>query len=97
MITVKIAELKNGLSSFLLRVREGEELVVLDRNTPIARISPYISKDVTADEQKLAATGALHLATEEIDWEEFWLLSLPGTVSRKAAIQAVLDDREESL
>lgn len=96
MITVKIAELKNGLSSFLLRVREGEELVVLDRNTPIARISPYVSPNVSSDEQQLAAAGALRLATEEIDWDEFWSLTLPGTVSTKAAIQAVVDDREES-
>ncbi len=94
MITVKVAELKNGLSSFLLRVKKGEEVLVFDRNTPIARISPYTPVNASEDEQQLVASGALRLATEEIDWEEFW--SLPGTnIPRKTAIQAVLDERAE--
>lgn len=96
MVVVKIAELKNGLSSFLLRVKKGEEVLVLDRNTPIARISPYTASNVSEDEQQLAASGALCLPTEEIDWDEFW--SLPsGNVPRRTAIQAVLDDRAEEV
>jgi prevent-host-death family protein len=96
MITVRIAELKNGLSSFLLRVKKGEEVLVLDRNTPIARISPYTSSNVSEDEQQLVASGTMLLPTEEIDWEDFW--SLPsGNVPRKIAIQAVLDDRAEEI
>lgn len=38
---VKIAELKAHLSRHLQAVREGGEVVVLDRKTPIARIVPY--------------------------------------------------------
>jgi prevent-host-death family protein len=36
-----IAKLKNNLSRYLDFVRAGGEVVVLDRNTPVARIVPF--------------------------------------------------------
>ena len=41
MDSVGIAELKARLSAHLRRVRRGGSLVVVDRQTPIARIVPY--------------------------------------------------------
>jgi len=41
MKTVKIAELKNHLSEHLRAVEAGAELVVTDRDRPIARIVPH--------------------------------------------------------
>jgi prevent-host-death family protein len=41
MKQVGIAELKSRLSEHLRRVRKGHSLVVLDRDTPIARLVPY--------------------------------------------------------
>ena len=41
MATVKIADLKNNLSRHLAHVRQGGELTVLDRDTPVARIVPF--------------------------------------------------------
>jgi prevent-host-death family protein len=38
---VKIADLKARLSEYLRWVRRGRSLVVMDRDTPIARIVPY--------------------------------------------------------
>lgn len=38
---VKIAELKSKLSEYLRSVRSGNEVVIKDRETPIARIVPY--------------------------------------------------------
>lgn len=38
---VKIADLKNNLSRYLLHVRKGGEITVLDRDTPVARIVPF--------------------------------------------------------
>ena len=40
MKRVKIADLKNNLSRHLLHVRAGGELLVFDRDRPIARIVP---------------------------------------------------------
>lgn len=41
MKTVKIAELKNHLSEHLRAVEAGDEIVVTDRNRPIAKIIPH--------------------------------------------------------
>jgi prevent-host-death family protein len=41
MKTVKIAELKNHLSEHLRSVQAGNEIVVTDRDRPIARIIPH--------------------------------------------------------
>ena len=38
---VKIAELKDKLSAYLRLVREGNEVIIKDRDTPIARLTAY--------------------------------------------------------
>jgi prevent-host-death family protein len=38
--SVGVRELKNGLSAFLARVKEGEEVVVTDHGKPVARLVP---------------------------------------------------------
>ena len=43
MKSVGVAELKSRLSEYLRRVRRGQTIVVLDRQTPIARLVPYES------------------------------------------------------
>ena len=43
MKTVGIADLKARLSEHLKSVRHGRTLTVLDRDTPVARIVPYVS------------------------------------------------------
>lgn len=49
---VNIAALKNELSQYLHKVREGEEITVTDRNEPIAKIiawsRPIVRVDLTA-------------------------------------------------
>lgn len=42
MIKVEIAELKAHLNEFLVRVQQGEEIVVADRGHPIARLVPTV-------------------------------------------------------
>ena len=45
MKKVKIAELKARLSEHLRRVRRGHSLVVLDRDTPVAKLVPHTEGD----------------------------------------------------
>ena len=40
MTTVSITDLQSNLAHYLREVRRGEEIQVLDRGTPIARIAP---------------------------------------------------------
>ena len=43
MKSVKIAELKARLSEHLREVRRGRSVIVVDRETPIAKLVPYTS------------------------------------------------------
>ena len=41
---VRISELKSRLSEYLRRVRRGETITVLDRDTPVARLEPILGE-----------------------------------------------------
>jgi prevent-host-death family protein len=40
MNSANISELRDRLSDYLRRVRRGETIIVLDRDTPVARLEP---------------------------------------------------------
>ena len=55
MIYAKIGHLKNHLSKYVNQVREGGEVLILDRDTPVARIVPLSrGAEVGADGERLA-------------------------------------------
>jgi prevent-host-death family protein len=92
MRTVKIGALKNQLSAYLRHVRNGEEVVVLDRDKPVARILPFDDSTISDEEARLVASGAMKLPEREMDWDEFF--SLPtGNVPRDVAIKALIESR----
>jgi prevent-host-death family protein len=97
MRTVNIGELKNQLSSYLQHVRNGEEIVIRDRSTPIARILPFHLDPASEREQQLVASGAMRMPEEEMNWDAFFNETVAdpdaASVSREAAIQAVIDSR----
>jgi prevent-host-death family protein len=93
MRSVNIGTLKNQLSAYLKYVRNGEEVVVRDRNVPIARILPFTlplpaEGDHEAEAAYLIATGQMSEAKEKMDWEAFWALPRP-TVSDEAVKEAI--------
>jgi prevent-host-death family protein len=56
-VKVGIRRLRDGLSAYLRRVREGESILVVDRGEPVARIVPMV---VGSDGLvKLAARGVV--------------------------------------
>ena len=64
MTVVKIADLKNRLSHYLRLVKQGEPVLIKDRDTVIARIEPVSSPEaeLSSEGQRLArlrARGAL--------------------------------------
>ena len=61
MKTVNIAELKAHLSAHIQLVRDGEEVLVCDRNKPVARIIPCRLDEDSEQEQRLVANGLLKL------------------------------------
>jgi antitoxin (DNA-binding transcriptional repressor) of toxin-antitoxin stability system len=96
MRTVNVAKLKDQLSKYLTYAKSGEEVVIRDRNLPVAKLVPFSAE--TTDEQELAlvAAGKMRLPIEELDIEA--LLKIPtGSVEGNKAVEALLADREESL
>ena len=70
MKTVNIGELKNQLNVYLRLVRKGEEIIVRDRDLPIARILPYSTVDLAEEERQLVASGAMKLPQAPMDWDK---------------------------
>jgi antitoxin (DNA-binding transcriptional repressor) of toxin-antitoxin stability system len=94
---VRIGDLKNNLSAHLQRVRKGEEMLICDRDAPIARIVPLSQgEDFTEEEQALAAEGKLRLSrtsSSKAAWDAFWKLPAPK-VDVDRALEALRADRE---
>ena len=100
MRTVNIAELKNRLSTYITYAKAGEEIVIRDRNRPVARLVPFVADDLTEYEAAMVASGQMTLPKEPWDPEAFFQLpiaKLAHGAPPNAATQALLDDREESL
>jgi prevent-host-death family protein len=94
MQTVNIADLKNNLSAWLEQVRNGEELIVKDRNRPIARLLPLSpSDDLDAEEESLVAAGLMRLPIKEKSND---FLNQPAPeVSLEAVRAAIRSERDE--
>ena len=79
MRSVNIADLKNNLSRYLDEVRRGSEVLVKDRNKPIARIVPLTPEDDDEVElMELIAVGGARLPrTNDPLPNSFWRDRLP--------------------
>jgi|SRR5579872_561544 len=60
---VKIAELKSKLSQYLRSVRKGNEVIIKDRDMPVARIVPY---EESPARQRLTIRPA-QISLEDVD------------------------------
>jgi antitoxin (DNA-binding transcriptional repressor) of toxin-antitoxin stability system len=92
--SVNIAALKNGLSRYLSEVRQGEELLIRDRKTPIAKIVPLAQAgEPEAEDLALAAEGKLRLPEAALP-ASFWAMPAPR-VALKRVVAAVEAERDE--
>ncbi len=66
MRSTNIADLRNRLTQYLQEVRAGEEIVVRDRQRPIAKIVPFTVDDEDADEAALVASGLMRKTIRDI-------------------------------
>jgi antitoxin (DNA-binding transcriptional repressor) of toxin-antitoxin stability system len=93
MRTVNIAELKDRLSMYVNFARCGEEIIVRDRNLPVAKLIPF-NGDANDEERRMVAEGKLKLSEEPFDSEKFWKIKT-AKVAGNQAVEALLQDREE--
>src|SRR5437773_11112140 len=84
MRSTNIADLRNRLTQYLQEVRAGEEIVVRDRQRPIATIVPFTVDDDDADDAALVAGGLMRKGSGTIP-SSFWIGRPSGLTIRVAA------------
>jgi prevent-host-death family protein len=94
MRSVNVAELKNRLSTYLTYAKNGEVVIIRDRNLPVAKLIPFIAEDASEEELALVAAGAMRLPEKPLDLDQLWKMPR-ATVRGNAATQAVLEEWEE--
>lgn len=93
MKTVNISDLKAHLSAHIQVVKDGEEVLVCDRNKPVARIVPCDLTDYSEQEKRLVARGVLTLPLKKRPASVSWPVP-PGNVSDEVMEQVRQEERE---
>ena len=93
MRRVKISELKAKLSTHIRRVRDGEEVLVCDRNRPGARIVPVKLDEHSEQERRLVARGILVPPLKKRPTSGTWP-EPPGNVSDEVMRWVLRGERE---
>lgn len=91
MRDLTIANLRKRLSQYLREVRAGEEIIVRDRQRPIAKIIPFTVEDDAADDAALVTAGLMRKGTGRLP-STFWK-ARRSSVSLKTVVAAVTSDR----
>ena len=94
MRSANIADLRNRLTQYLQEVRAGEEIIVRDRQRPIAKIVPFSVDDDDAEDAALVAAGLMRKGSGAIP-PSFWK-ARRARVPVKVAVKAVSADRDEA-
>ena len=100
MTAVNVAELRNRLSHYLRKVKEGEEIVIRDRDTPIARIVRIRVEDHEAEDLALIASGKMREAERPMTPESLEkIFSMGKDLPRdpdfgRRVLAAILEERE---
>lgn len=93
MRSANIADLRNRLTQYLREVRAGEEIIVRDRQRPIAKIVPLTVDDESTDDAALIASGLMRKGQHRLS-ASFWKVRR-ASVELRSAVAAVRADREE--
>ena len=93
MRSTNIADLRNRLTQYLREVRAGEEIIVRDRQRPIAKIVPFTADEQEDDDADLVAAGLIRKGTGKLP-ASFWKTRGPR-VPLDVAVSAVSRDRDE--
>ena len=88
MATVKIADLKNNLSRHLAHVRQGGELTVLDRDTPVARIVPFAPRPARSAQMRRAPAARQESTARVEELQRLGVISAGDPEGLAAAVQA---------
>lgn len=93
MVKANIATAKNQLSRLIDKVKQGETVLIMDRNRPVARLEPLMKQSVNIDD--LHSQGILVASKTRLDTKKF--LGMPqAKMSEGVNLRnAILEEREE--
>ncbi len=95
MRTAKISELKAKLSAHINYVKSGEEVLILDRNTPVAKlVSAGPFEEYGERERRLIAKGVLTTPKSLRNRARTWPLPAGPMVSQEA-IDRMCEERDD--
>lgn len=92
MKAIKVSELKAQLSKYLRMASRGSQIVVKDRDEPIAQLGPP-QPESSSWRERMAAQGKLRLGTQR--WHELSISRLDGDLDIQASLSAVREDPNE--
>jgi prevent-host-death family protein len=95
MRSVNIAELKNRLSAYITFAKAGEEVIIRDRNRPVAKLVPFVAEGLSEEDMELVAKGLMKLPEKPMDWDAFCKMPLARARRGASLTRALLEEREE--
>jgi len=94
MRSVNVAELKDRLSKYIGFAKDGDEVVIRDRNLPVAKLVPFTAEDASQEDLLLVAAGKMRLPRTKLNPRKIEKIPT-GKVSGNKAVRAVLAERDE--
>jgi len=97
MNKANISYTRNHLSEILLRVREGETILIVDREQPVARLEPIAGPSAQGSpwQADLVRRGLIRPARGRLDTKVFKAMPLPNPQGGGDILDALLTEREE--
>jgi prevent-host-death family protein len=91
MINAGVKEIKNSLSRYLVRVKEGEDVIITERGKPVARIVRESKGDssIRTALLSLVENGTIVLPSSNLNKNHITLKEIPG----KPVSEMVIEDR----
>ena len=99
MNKANISYTRNHLSEMLARVRDGESILIVDRQHPVARLEPVSGPSTGGGlpwQTDLVRRGLLRPARNPLDARALSALPLPAPEAGGDILDALLADREEA-
>lgn len=94
MKNASVSELKASLSEYLAKVKKGEEVVVTDRDRPVAKLVPFkVEGDFAEQRLELAKQGVIELGNSGKIPKKFAEPS-PIKDPQGLVLKSLLDERE---
>ena len=98
MKIASISHAKNNLSAYLDMVRNGETIIIMDRNRPLARLEPAVQDDGMDSDGRLSRlerSGLLRRASRRAPDKTILQVPAPSALNGASIVEALLHDRDE--